>query len=70
MTAAATSSTPDFAGIALLVSAISTLIGTVGGLIVMLRRSNNRAITRAEAEEVARAIREQSHLGDLDDAAP
>lgn len=56
--AAATSSAPtDYAGIALIIGAASTFVGTIGGLIIALRRSSS--ISRAEALELVRELREE-----------
>jgi hypothetical protein len=55
--AAATAPSTDYAGIALIIGAASTFVGTVGGLIIALRRSNS--ISRAEAVALVRELREE-----------
>lgn len=56
---AATTAPTDYAGIALIIGAASTFVGTVGGLIIALRRSNSISISRTEAAEIARALHDR-----------
>lgn len=54
--AAATSTPTDYAGIAMIIAASGSVIGTIGGLIIAIQRR------RSSAEELAAALRELREL--------
>lgn len=55
--AAVTTGGPDYAGIALLISACSAAIGTIGGLVIAFRRKSSAS----ETVELIQQLRELEH---------
>lgn len=67
VTAAVQSAPTDYAGIAMIIAACGSLIGTIGGLAIALRRRSSAS----ETLELMRQMRElEQHDGGVPDVSP